>query len=696
MKRQNLFCLLLLVGAQLCFSNQYALRAQCTNCTNSFMNTGSAADIDYDNMVSSFHSSIVKQADGKVLVWGEDIANSGNSNELLPKELKTGTGFYPNLSGTILRFTAGGNGRNSTQFIVLTTTGLFAWGNAGSVLSTSVKGTAGFAKVTGITGANTYGLPTGVNPGDVKMLFGTYQTLALVTCSGAAYVISQNRDMRGAGHTWPSNTGSSEQWYQVTTSATGNPALSGIVALRGAPGGLMATNGTNVWTWGRDVYLGNNVDEDSYNRANPMNLTKPQGGTIVPKMIGMTGLTSRSSHYILGDDGFIYSMGDNSQRQLGDRSTSERQRWVRVLDNNSNALGNIVWISPNEHDGWSDGASAVTALTSAKKIWAWGSNSYNMLGATGGGTKDPFTPPGGLNVADNVIAVETGGHTVLVVKECSANFGYVGHLVNGSMGNNSSADNNISAFTFSGTATLDICGAQSGAANLDQPLPHVQPGNKYFVGEQYTLTYQPATGGTLTLDPASTAYATLVGNTLTITGKGNIKVTYTHPQKCAADDFTINAGEVSLPVVFGTLEASITGSQLFVNWSTEKETNNSHFEIEASTDGTNFTKIGEVVSKAKDGNSSTPLQYQFSIDVSSQIALGMGLLAFGTLGMALNRRRRLLAMLVILTGAAVTIAGCSKNETDSIDKGSKVFVKVVQVDIDGKKAPSKVVQAVGR
>ncbi len=51
----------------------------------------------------------------------------------------------------------------------------------------------------------------------------------------------------------------------------------------------------------------------------------------------------------------------------------------------------------------------------------------------------------------------------------------------------------------------------------------------------------------------------------------------------------------------------------YLNWATEQESNSSHFEIEESTDGENWTKIGEVPSKSIDGNSSIELSYQFRI-----------------------------------------------------------------------------------
>ncbi len=700
MKRQVRICMLSLFCMQFFFTSQQELRAQsqCAgiSCNNSYLNAGangnSISGIDYDNIVSTFHSTLARQEDGSVLVWGESIANNGTGNVLTPQELNKTN--YPNLnSGATIYLIAGGSNSQvgiseGPQFIVLASDGLYAWGREGVVLHEDITTSTEFRKLT-ING-QTDGLPNGVSPNQVKMLFATYETLALVTCDGAVYVISQNRYMRGAGHS--SSQGSSLQWYRVTTSANQNPNLSGITAVRGAPGGLMATNGTNVWTWGRAVYLGNSASVNSYNRANPMNLTAPadqsqSSKTIVPKMIGMTGTTGVSSHYILGTDGIIYSMGNNDDRQLGDRTTTNRTNWRRVLAGaNDNILTNIAWISPNEHDN--QGALAVNAITSTGTLWAWGANERNMLGySSSTSSQNPFSNPGGILATDKIIAVETGGHTSMAIKHCVSNFGYVGHKVNGSMADGVSASNEQTSYNFSGTATLNICGAPSGAATVNM----VQAPN-YYIGQTYSISVSPL-GGTLSV-VSGNATVNNAAKTITITGMGAIVVKYSGATG-ACGDGTLNLGtNVVLPVTFGEVSATISGSQLFVNWSTETETNNSYFEIEASADGTNFQKIGEVVSKAKEGNSSTPLQYQFNIDVSSQIALGLGLLAFGTIGFTLSRRRRLLAMLVVIAGISITIAGCTKETAEPVHTGSKVFVKVTQVDVDGTKTVSKVVQAV--
>jgi len=46
----------------------------------------------------------------------------------------------------------------------------------------------------------------------------------------------------------------------------------------------------------------------------------------------------------------------------------------------------------------------------------------------------------------------------------------------------------------------------------------------------------------------------------------------------------------------------VDAGQVFLNWATADELNNSHFEIERSANGTNFSKAGTVASKGGNGN----------------------------------------------------------------------------------------------
>lgn len=442
-----------------------------TGCNdNTFIHTSDPNTIEYDNIVSSFHATIAKQADGRVLVWGEQIAANGTGHVLKPQELNDTN--YPGLEGDILKFTAGSSSEEQNQFAVLTTEGLYIWGKTGNLVAQNVKSTAAFEKVT-IDG-NVKGLPSGVEPGDVKMLFGSYGTLAITTCTGDVYMLSHFGNKNGDG---TPNT-ASNTWHRVKTGSGENAFLKNVVAVRGTAQAMIAlTSGGEVYTWGNRsrIASSNDNNQNGTNRmyATKMNLPKENGINIKPKMIGMT-LTNANSgnvtYYILSTDGKVYALGNNEYKQLGnfaDPISSTYNTWqtVRKSSTATDHLANVAWISPQEHDAaGSRTGAAMSALTADGKLWVWGINAGRMLGA---GTSETTTinptvlnnPTSGLGIDDVVIASELGGHTLIAIKECTTNFGYLGHRVNGSMADGTDDVAMEDKFNFTETAKLMVCGA---------------------------------------------------------------------------------------------------------------------------------------------------------------------------------------------------------------------------------------------
>jgi alpha-tubulin suppressor-like RCC1 family protein len=97
-------------------------------------------------------------------------------------------------------------------------------------------------------------------------------------------------------------------------------------------------------------------------------------------------------------------------------------------------------------------------LTTGAQIYNWGQNGNSMLGR---GT-DPANPgtPTGIAPTDEMIALESGGHTSMYVKKCEVNFGYVGHRINGSMGNGDPGTAVETSVTYA-TANVAICAADA-------------------------------------------------------------------------------------------------------------------------------------------------------------------------------------------------------------------------------------------
>ncbi|MBP4138553.1 Ig-like domain-containing protein [Flavobacterium geliluteum] len=476
-----------------------------------------AATIEYDNFVSSFHTTIVRTSDGSLQTWGEDIGNDGLQDVLSPLTINATN--FPALTGTPLKAGLGSVSANNVQGILLATDGLYAWSKEGIVLDGSITSSTTFQKIT-ING-NTNGLPTGVTPGDVKMMFATYRTLAITTCSGDVWVISQTASVRGNG-----GTGNATTWYRVTTSDAGNPFLTDVVACRGNYDGLMAlkSDGT-VYVWGVNVLLGDNTAViASQTRARQMAIP-----AITPKMISSSGSGTERSYYILATNGNLYTVGENSNRQLGDWTTTDRLGWVqpRYTSAAGPVMSDIVWFSVQEHDNLYGSANVINT---AENLYAFGQNNNSLLGTP----SDPSNPtmPTGVSLTDKILAVETGGHTTMIVKSCDANFGYVGHRIRGSMGNGSNTTSTEASYNFA-TAAVQICGVES--------IPVIQPisagggpGSNYCVGDPVLLEPTPA-GGTLSI---LSGPGTLTGNTVNFTAAGTVVVQYSVTTACGGTSVT--------------------------------------------------------------------------------------------------------------------------------------------------------------
>lgn len=439
-----------------------------TNCIsgcneNTFVNTSDPNTIEYDNIISVFHSSIIKEVDGNFKVWGQGIG-ADRSHKYSPTLLLPSEGY--NYEGEVLKVAAGSIAgiSNTEEFALLTSERLYYWGTRGYLVNQNIRSGNTFnhnfapsnaIATEGVSGTNPTGLPMGVAPEDVKMMFGSYGTLVIVTCDGKAYVLSFTGGKNGNGFL---NNNNPQTWTRVLTAA--NTPLENVVAVRGTRSALIAlTSDGKLYTWGSDTFLGNGTSSSS--RAYATEMTLPAG--VVPKMIGMTqaGVSlNKQTYYLLGTNGELWSLGDNSQRQLGDFTNTASTTWVqpqKPAAQGGGSFNDVVWISPNEHDGTH---AAINVITSDKKLYAWGSNNGSMIGAPTTSSQNPIYMPGGLGSNDAIIAVETGGHTSVAIKQCSQNYGYVGHKINGSMGDGSTGTSNPTTYSFS-TAVAIVCGAST-------------------------------------------------------------------------------------------------------------------------------------------------------------------------------------------------------------------------------------------
>ena len=441
--------------------------------TNTYLNATDPNTIEYDNLVAGDHAILAKEKDSTFKIWGQGTAPGGGptDNFYVPTAITPANGF--NYTGTPLKATSVGSGA-STSSALLTTDGLYAWGTSHLIspsLKTTNSTTYAFGKVS--VNGKADGLPPGVSPTDVKMMFGTWYSLVIVTCKGESWTLSGSTSNNAYGDGMSMTPANNLIWHRTKISAT--ETLDNVVAVRGSYRAKFAlTSEGRLFTWGEGTCIGDGTDNPTTGTARPFATEVVVPAGVTPKMIGMTdGANSYiNSYFLLGTNGKLYSMGNNlAAGILGDGTQTNRNVWKEVVaTSGSNTLGgNIVWISPSEHGDVTH--QAINVLTSDKKQWGWGSNYSYKLGLNDqSGTTVYSTPvymPGnstnanGMALTDEIIAVETGGRFSVNYKTGSPYFGFVGKSEYGTIGNGTTG---IGAYyqkyTYN-TAIVNICIAAS-------------------------------------------------------------------------------------------------------------------------------------------------------------------------------------------------------------------------------------------
>ncbi|MFV0606577.1 MAG: GEVED domain-containing protein [Niabella sp.] len=153
--------------------------------------------------------------------------------------------------------------------------------------------------------------------------------------------------------------------------------------------------------------------------------------------------------------------------------------------------------------------------------------------------------------------------------------------------------------------------------------------------------------------------------------------------------------DIPLPATFGAINANITGNILSINWETLSENNSDHFNIYASTDAKQFVKIGTVSSKSLQGTSTAVLNYQFSKNISGELAVSIGFLVICVLGFAKKRFNMWMISLLLLGFVIVAISACTKNnDAPELGNNRHIYIQIVQVDKDGTEHSSKTIRAI--
>ncbi|MBZ4190419.1 hypothetical protein [Niabella beijingensis] len=159
--------------------------------------------------------------------------------------------------------------------------------------------------------------------------------------------------------------------------------------------------------------------------------------------------------------------------------------------------------------------------------------------------------------------------------------------------------------------------------------------------------------------------------------------------------FATDPSTLALPVTFGSISARLKDDRISVNWETLSETNNDHFDIEISVDGSTFKKIGTKASKHAAGNSNGITAYNFSLPLAD----AMGYLAVSALTLlpvltrCRNRRKKYVLPAFFATFALLlSIAACKKQAQEVDTENRDLYARIAQVDKDGTAKYSKVMK----
>lgn len=382
-------------------------------------------------MQSLFHGNVVKSGNDWQ-VFGNS-ANGNGTNQNTPITITSGSNGF-NFQGIPILATAASNG-TPHQYFLLSSAGLYVFGSNSLIFSKS-------------SGMQQVPLPPNVSPGSVSQIdagastSGTH-SLALLTKAGEVWVYSNTArsPVQGDGNL----TGI--RWHRVMINS--NTPLTGMKDVKSAGASIIATDGENVYTWGRNVYLGNSTNVSTRSFATQMTLPP---NLVTPILQQDLSNASSTSYYLRDSAADVFVLGANQNGQLGLGSLTTTTSWLTINEVNEEPadpgnqvdetrnIPDVVWISANNHDSY---YPIFSLITSEGRAYTAGNNDGGKTGIIGasGTISGYITIPtaitfnnGAEMLEGKIKFIETGGHVSILVREGSDRYGYTGHTADGSDG----------------------------------------------------------------------------------------------------------------------------------------------------------------------------------------------------------------------------------------------------------------------
>jgi len=465
-------------------------------------------DFSERRVASSFHSTLMIDHEGKVLVWGDGAMwnwTSGNTFILTPSELPASS-FLGTPRAVAAGSVGGGSATTFThQMFLLTTQALYGWGqNNGGTINHNDVTSSSYASIRTLTlpQITIGGMSQAMQASDIAFIEASGGGIAIVTklssensgrTNGEVYIRNGGNaafgsELGGGGSKWIYGDGQSANmttmdavWHQVRIN-TSTP-LTNVARLSYAPKALMAlTINNEVYVWGERVRLGNNIPAGTYGNYNYATLVNLPAGISAITDININTRSSWQTGTGTGQNpnpdrcavmfilagGKLYGLGDGIKGVLGQGNETTQNNWVIVKgpSGGTTELDNIVQISSNNAWTYAQNNStthqycAIGALRSDGQLFLWGENSRGMLGRPNSSNTFyslPTVPPNFSVNNAKVGYFHMGGHTTIAFLQGSNRFCYIGHLVRGSMGNGINGDSDRESFDCINTPDAHLC-----------------------------------------------------------------------------------------------------------------------------------------------------------------------------------------------------------------------------------------------